>query len=199
MAGMTLLIHRLTCLDETGGRWRERVGSDDISLGGVTINDSREVKKVSPFRVGSFDDGDVKRFNPPREFVSFDESAGGTFPEAYAVTLVLIERDSGGGADGFLDKLVEETTGGKADEIITAVENSGGDDSGFWDEVKVQLAKLAFKLAKEAIESILEDDIFEPVALSATVPSSAAIGVKKSALFLGNSGKYSIEYQWRRS
>ena len=94
---LELRIHKVRCDDETNGFLGSEAGSDEIDLGGTTVDESGDTHKVSPFRVASFgDDGDQKVFSPPRRFTFFNLTEGTAFPKGYVATLVLAEIDSGG-------------------------------------------------------------------------------------------------------
>ena len=105
---LELRIHKVRCDDETNGFLGSEAGSDEIDLGGTTVDESGDTHKVSPFRVASFgSDGDQKVFSPPRRFTFFNLTEGTDFPKGYVATLVLAEIDSGGFND-FLKKLMEK-------------------------------------------------------------------------------------------
>ena len=109
---LALRIHSVKCLDETGEEWRGgELGSDDIYLAGTIVDESGDTDKVPPFKVGDFDDGDIKRYAPPRVFTTFDLREGTDWPKSYFVTLVLTEKDQGGLAD-YLNRLIERSESG---------------------------------------------------------------------------------------
>ena len=95
---LELRLHRVRCVDETGGGRFGELGSDEISLGATTVDESGDTEKVSEQKIGGFDDGDVKTFAPPRRLTTFDLREGTAFPKAYFATLVLAEEDLSGGS-----------------------------------------------------------------------------------------------------
>ena len=58
-----------------------------------------DVKKVPSFKVGDFDQGNTKRYTPPRRLTLFNVREGASFPKRYFVTLALAEEDQGGFPD----------------------------------------------------------------------------------------------------
>ncbi|WP_236979251.1 hypothetical protein [Membranihabitans maritimus] len=87
----TFRIRRVKCIDEMGGKWREKFGNDEIKaaifsadLRGSTVNSGRV--DIYP----DFDDGDVKTFNPPKEVVTLD-LAGYEGEAELGFSVILIE------------------------------------------------------------------------------------------------------------
>ena len=63
-SGLKFRLHRVKCVDETNPEWP---GDDEISMGGTSVNCQEVAEKINEFRVGnSFDDGESKRYSPPR-------------------------------------------------------------------------------------------------------------------------------------
>lgn len=90
-------LHKVKCLDETGGFFGEHAGNDEMDLGGSAIDETGDTHNIPKFRVGSnFDDGEQVTFSPPRRFTTFDLTEGTVFPKSYFVTMVLAEVDQGG-------------------------------------------------------------------------------------------------------
>lgn len=57
---------RVVCVDETNGLFGLERGEDEISMSGLTIDESANADKIVPFEVSSaFDDGDRKDYIPP--------------------------------------------------------------------------------------------------------------------------------------
>ena len=74
----------------------------------MTVDETRQTGKIEAFRVGEFEDGDVKRYNPARSFARFDIREGGEhWPKRYYVTLVLAEVDFGGAGE-FISSLYDK-------------------------------------------------------------------------------------------
>lgn len=90
--GLKLKLHSVKCLDETEPEW---IGSDEISMGGVTLNDKNNEESLSEFEVyNGFDDNDVKSYNPPRVLRQFNLDA--VYPKTFSAFIVLAEKDNGG-------------------------------------------------------------------------------------------------------
>ncbi|GAB3639613.1 hypothetical protein [Spirosoma arcticum] len=88
-------LHQVKCIDETDPEWG---GNDKIGMGGVSINDKGELRKISEFRVGNdFRDGIVKDYLPNpnilRKFPLDDDYAK---PKHFFVNLFMAEIDNGG-------------------------------------------------------------------------------------------------------
>ena len=93
---ISLRVHSVKCVDETNGAWAERLGNDEIWLGGYTIAANGDTQVIAPWEVyAGFDDNDVKVFDPPRVFHTFTPSPVG-YPQELALGLVLVEKDNGG-------------------------------------------------------------------------------------------------------
>jgi len=197
-------IHKVKCVDETGkGRFGE-LGEDEISLGGTTVDESGDTKKVSEFKVGDFDDGDVKNFSPPRRFTLFSLREGTAFPKSYFVTLVLAEKDLSGGLADFLGRLLEKVKerviAALAALIGATVGASGGPIGAAIGAV------VGFVVGKvfEFLKSVFADDIFPPKTISVSVPSlthrftgGKTDSPEAIARFVGHNGTYDITYDWR--
>ncbi|GAA2280181.1 hypothetical protein GCM10010145_59990 [Streptomyces ruber] len=68
---LALRIHGVKCVDETG-EW----GTDGTHLGGAGDDESGDTGKISAFETGDSDDGDLRRYAPPRQFTWFDPVEG---------------------------------------------------------------------------------------------------------------------------
>ena len=92
---LRLRIHSVKCSDETNGAWAERIGNDDIWLGGYTIAANGSTQVIAPWSLyAGFDDGDIKVFDPPRVMHRFALGAPGA--QEFGIGLVLVEKDNGG-------------------------------------------------------------------------------------------------------
>jgi hypothetical protein len=83
---VALRIQKVNCLDAVSWQW---IGdSDEIALGGATIDATGQTDPVGEFRVGGddfeFDTGTQKVYSPPKEFARFDLTKGGSGLDAYA-------------------------------------------------------------------------------------------------------------------
>ena len=93
---LSFRVHRVTCIDETGGKYLEKIGNDEIYLAGFAVNEAGGTVDISPFSVyPHFDDGDVKVYNPPKTFYTFSVTNSGVWPKRFGIGLVLVEKDAG--------------------------------------------------------------------------------------------------------
>jgi hypothetical protein len=200
-------IHRVKCVDETGKDFNpfgDEPGSDEISLAGTTVDESGDTKQVSQFKVGDFDDGDVKTFSPPRRFTFFNLREGTEFPKSYFTTLVLAEKDQSGGLAEFVsklfDKVKERVTAYLAAILGAEIGASGGPIGALIG------AAVGFVVAKafEFIKAAFADDIFPPKTISVAIKSFTqrfAGGRTDSpevvTRFQGHNGTYDVTSDWR--
>lgn len=98
---LQLKLAKVKCVDETDPDW---LGSDEIAIGGFAVDEKSNESKIAEFKVGKFDDGDVKDYNPDKVLKEF--LLNGVHPGTYAAFLSIAEKDSGGFSD-FLQKLYE--------------------------------------------------------------------------------------------
>ena len=200
---LELRLHRVHCLEETGSGPFSDVGEDEIALSGTSVDESGDVKKISEFRVGDFDDGDVKTFSPPRRFTFFNLREGTAFPKSYFVTLVLAEKDMGGLSDfvnRLLDKVRDRVTAMLAAALGAAIGASGG-------PVGIIIgAAVGFVVGKvfDLLKSVFADDIFSPRTVSVAVPSlnhrfpgGKTDSAESTIRFEGHGGEYTLTYDWR--
>jgi len=173
MSASTLCLDSVVCVDEMGGSWREKFGNDEIYLGAIGIDSSGGAIKVPFFEVyANFDDGDIKRFNPPRALATLASDG------VCRAILVLAERQHGGmsqALDSAYSEAVSKLAAAKAD-------GAGGDVA----------AAIAMEVGKWLGKSLLEeskDKVFpiQEVALQETP------GV---AEFTGHDGKYTVNFHW---
>ncbi len=201
---LELRIHKVRCDDETNGFLGSESGSDEIDLGGTTVDESGDTKKVTPFRVASFgEDGDQKVFTPARRFTFFNLAEGTDFPKGYVVTLVLAEIDSGGFND-FIGKLLEKVKE-RVIAYLTAAFGAMVGASGGPVGVVIGLA-VGFVVGKvfELISNIWKDDVFTPVSVRTSIPSLTARWTggrtdspERTVTFKGHGGQYTVTYDWR--
>jgi hypothetical protein len=197
-------LHKVRCVDETGGFFGEKAGDDEIDLGGTAVDETGDTHVIPKFRVGSsFDDGEQVVFSPPRSFTVFDLREGTAFPKSYFVTLVLAEVDMGGLSD-FLNKLVQKVKAKVIDILTKAVGviigSSGGPVGAL---VGIAVSFVVGKIF-DLLVSIWSDDIFKPVttsvkiaSLNAQWPGGKTDSPEEIATFEGHGGKYQVTYDWR--
>ncbi|MFZ1678959.1 MAG: hypothetical protein WAT91_16875, partial [Saprospiraceae bacterium] len=165
---LNLRIHSVKCVDETGG-WAERFGNDEIYLGGFTVDASNRSQKIAATSVyADFDDGDIKKFDPPRIFATYPLGAAFTKPRNYVAGFLLIEKDSGdmGTAvtavynalrDQIAKKLRErQSTAVMAGGTAPALAIDPGTMLAIWSVVK----PIIYGYVKSKIESWFGDEIF---------------------------------------
>lgn len=195
---------RVKCVDETGGRWVERIGNDEIYLAGFAVDAAGTTVKLAPFCVyPHFDDGDVKVFSPPKTIFTLKVPGGGTFPKRCVVTLILAEKDSGdltSLAQEAFDKVTRDM-----DEMKDAMGMGEGEDPppSFWDKVQEKAKEIAFKFIRDKITAGLNDDVFPPQVVTLNVTSDDfrwGDGTKMSpetrVEFRGHDGVYYLFFYW---
>jgi hypothetical protein len=200
---LQLRIHKVKCLDETDGFLGSEAGDDEIDLGGTTVDETGDTKKVTPFRVGSsFDDGEQVVFSPPRRFAMFNLTEGTAFPKSYFVTLVLAEVDMGGLPD-FLNQLLNWVKTKVVAALTAAIGGAIGASGGPIGAIIGAAVGAVVGLVFELFKSIWEDDVFKPATVSVSIPSLNARWSGKtdspegSVTFSGHGGKYQLTYDWQ--
>lgn len=210
-----LYIRRVKCVDETGGKWREKIGSDEIALGGVSVDETGDVNKISEkFVGGNFDDGDSKWYSPSWRWHWFSMQEGGnSWPKSYFLTFVLAEKDSGGLSE-FLEKLWPEIKWSVMAALTAAGVGAGtvfgpvgtGTGAIIGAAVGAAIGNAVGKIIEWFIK-MWKDDIFPPSTISITIPSYSARWYRngnwsdrtddRRVHFYGHKGHYFIEYYWR--
>lgn len=196
-------IHKVKCLDETGSWWVEGIGDDEIDLGGTTVDESGDIKKLAPFRVGSsFNYDKTVVFSPPRIFSTFNLTEGSAWPKSYFMTLILAEIDMGG-----LPGFISDLEGRVKTEVLEALVAAGlGIGASGGPVGAVVGAAVGFVVAHvfEFIKRAWEDDVFDPVTARINVPSALhrwpggkTDGPEHVATFAGHGGRYQLTFDWR--
>jgi len=202
---LELRLHKLVCVDETNapGPIHMEPGSDEMALSGITVDASGRTGKIPEFRVGAFDDNEKKVFSPPRRLATFDLPAAKGFPETFAATLVLAEKDHGG-----LSKLVDGLEGRVKGEIkerlgtlVGAAVGSVGGPAG------MAIGAIAGTAVDEAfgkLAKLVGDDVFPPRTAEVTLQSPEHRfkgGALDSPEFLleykAHGGTYRLVCDWR--
>lgn len=207
---LSLRIHSVKCLDETGGSWAERVGNDEMFLSGFGIDANAATVKVNPFEVyAHFDDGDIKRFSPPRNFVTLNLGGNGSFPKSCSVGFLLAEKDGGdfgSKAAKIYDKVKEEMEKKKREEEeerrrMGHAPFSSEDLGDIWEEIRPYV----YGWVKDRIIAGANDDIFPPRDTSVTVTSAdftwngSKVSPPSAVEFRGHDGVYLMTYDWELS
>lgn len=156
MTELHLRVSRVKAADETGKGITEW-GSDDIYLAAVTMDGRGVVNIVDEIRIGEFDDGDAKDFNPPKVLTRFrlnDRS----YPQTYGAVVVLAERDSGDQIPAYLAETAKNVQSFIPRARQTSADQIWGFDRKDVADYLIKGAELAWKTYK----NIRKDDIFEP-------------------------------------
>jgi hypothetical protein len=206
-------IRKVTCIDETNeGIWGE-IGKDEIHLAGAVTDDQGNIFGVKRFKVGDFDDGTVKEYEPAKEFVRFDLTANNIWPKVFTVSYLLAEVDDGGFdeiAKAIILALAEkgkEILEEYVDEIASVIGMAIGGAIGNVVGAAIGAA-LGWAIGK--IIGLIDlgdfsDEVFEPYSIAIVVPSGDAswntTTPSKSDLsiasFKGHGGEYELTYFWQ--
>lgn len=113
MARIALSIPKVRCVDETGGKWAEKFGNDEIYLGAVLVlinaNKSVTVTTSGSKLVGNnFDDGETVRWMRDLIVQDLGDPSVYPYPKVALASLVLAEHDSGNGRNKFLERLADD-------------------------------------------------------------------------------------------
>lgn len=199
---LELRIHGVRCIDETDGFLGSESGDDEIFMGGSSVDETGDVKKISAFLVrNDFDDNEVKLYNPPKRFTSFDTTEGTKYPKGYFVTLVLSEADNGG-FPSFLNKLMGFIKGEVSKQITAAIGGMIGASGGPIMAAVGAAIGYVLGLLINFIIAIWEDDIFPPKVLSAKITSAfddfngSSTTPQQFLYFSGHGGKYKVGCDW---
>jgi hypothetical protein len=214
---ISLRIHSVKCIDETGLGPAERVGNDEIMLSGFGIDANATTVQVRPFEIHPhFDDGETKRFSPPRNFVTLNLANTNSFPKSCSASLILAERDNGDLGTKLaeiFDKLTQEMGKIKKEEEEKkkkrlAASATAGSASLSGVEMKViwELVKpIIFNFIREKILLSANDDIFPPQDVSVTVSSDdftfegSKVSTQFPVEFHGHDGIYRATCDWELS
>lgn len=208
-------INRVKCVDETNP---ERFGSDEIALAGISIDETGDTKKIKERRIGGgFDDGDSKYYNPDWRYHWFSLNEGRSWPKAYAISLILAEKDHGG-LSSALNKLWRKVKDKVMSMIRAAAQAAGVAISTFLGlpEAGAMIGNILGQVVGWIIDrffkwiiNAFKDDLFPAYNTRITIPSKSARwrypngrwGNPRSnmryAHFYGHGGHYYIEYYWK--
>lgn len=203
---LCLEIRRVRCDDETNPEWW---GSDEIAIGGTSVDEDGDTKKIPESYVGGgFDDGDSRYYNPYKNFHWFGVTEGKSWPKRYTITMLLAEQDNGG-FGSILNELYKRVKD-KVAEVIKGVVGSFLEQYlGSWiaNAIADAVVWVVDKLFGWII-SAFSDDVFPPATLTM---NHAALGARWSrngvwgytdsgwmdAVFSGHGGRYRVQYRWR--
>jgi hypothetical protein len=201
-------ITQVKCDDETNPELGS-LSSDEIAIGGITVDETGDTEKVGEQSVGGgFDDGNVKNYSPHWQFTSFSLSEshplpGSKWPKAYFVTLLLAEKDHGGFSSALQDGWV--IVGNKVTEEVQKAVTDITIETG--PAISLALGKIAAWAVNELVRYILRmlnDDLFPPYVAELTVPGfnytfpgGSKTGPLQTAHFIGHDGHYTVQYYWK--
>lgn len=198
---LKLRIRKVKCNDETDGAFGSEAGSDEISLGGIKVDETGDVHKLEAFRVSNnFDDGDVKVYNPPKKFASFNLREGSSWPKTYYVSLVLAEVDNGG-----LPSYLSDLFAYAKAKVTELVDEAGTAALGAeFGNVITAIAVAAMQALIDFFTSIWEDDLFPVVTAHAKIgslnhlfSSGGRTSSEKHYWVQAHGGKYTMYFDWQ--
>jgi len=200
-------ITRVKCVDETNP---EFWGSDEIGLGGVSIDETGDTKKISERYVGGgFDDGDSKGYSPHLKYESFSLREGQYWPKRYTMSLLLAEKDHGG-----LSKVLSTVWERIRDKVKLAISQavSGALTAYLGPIISQAIGKAVAWVVDKLVGWIIKafkDDVFPAANVYVTLPSMGArwtysngkwgnpVSPRRRAHFHGHGGHYYVEYYWK--
>jgi hypothetical protein len=203
---MGFWITQVKCVDETNPEW---LGSDEIALAGVTVDETGDTLKVpEKFIGGGFDDGNSKSY-PNWRYHWFNLNEGSAWPKTYSVSLLLAEKDHGG-LSKVLNTVWEKVRDKVKEAIAKAVSGalSGLVGPAIASAIGQAVAWIVNALGGWIINAF-KDDIFPPYTARVTTPSMSArwnypngqwgnpsSGIR-TAHFYGHGGHYTVQYYWK--
>ena len=189
-------IQSVRCNDRTSDGFLGTEATDEIRLGGITVDENGDTKTVSDFSVQTFSyDGQQKTYTTPLRFTNFNLNEG-TFPKTYIVLLALAEADMGD-----FSKFISDLWSSVKVEVNAAVTGAISPILG-----PILASSVAFVLSSvvNLIIRINGDEVFVPATLSCTINSFGGTWDGRTdspehvASFTGFGGSYGITYDWRK-
>jgi hypothetical protein len=176
--------------------------TDEIRLGGTSIDETGDTKIVTDFSVQTFSyDGQQKTYSPPLQFTYFNLYEGTIFPKTYWVYAALAEEDNGSFWDFLYDltnSVKAEITAALAAAVGIAIGSSGGPVGAVIGAVVGAAVGAAFNLLK----NIIDDEVFGGPTVACTIPSLTArwsgntYSPQHVATYSGYGGSYKMTYSW---
>jgi hypothetical protein len=173
----------------------ERLGNDEIWLGGFAIDAAGATQNLTPFEVyPHFDDGDIKEFRPLKTIFRLNVPGGGSFPKSCVATLVLAEKDSGDSGD--LAALIE-----KMKDKMRVVWNDRFPPI----ETPSEFERKTEAMLKEVVLSVtgLDYDVFPAQVISLSISSDdfrwgdgTKMSPETTIEFRAHDGVYYLVYYW---
>jgi hypothetical protein len=203
---ITLRIHSVKCVDETGGKWAEKVGNDEIALAGFGIDANSDTFFVHRAGVyAHFDDGDIKTYSPPRDFITLAFNNSHPYPQTCVVGFLLAEEDGGedfsSKAMAIYEKVREEVAKKKQEMSLVATGQAkiaGLTAAAVWEFSR----SVVYPWAKARILNAMKDDIFPPTDTMVTIPTpnftwdGSLVSPPAAVEFRGHDGVYLLTYDW---
>lgn len=188
---LSFRIHRVSCIDETGGKYLEKIGNDEIFLGGFAVNDSGKTIEISPFSVyPHFDDGDVKVFNPPKLLHTFSLNTSNVWPKKFGLGLILIEKDAGN---------ISSMKRNNSKIIINLKEYI---QQNYGSIIQSPTPRFPEIPSLRKLLGLFKDDVFYPQFAKIEIPfanfswSGAFDSAEKTVSFKDHGGHYALVYDW---
>lgn len=201
---LKLRIHSVKCVDETGGKYAEKFGNDEIYLGGFTLDAEGNPVKIPNFSVyPDFDDGDIKNFNPPRVFATFNLNGSNSWPKNFGVGFLLFEKD-GGGMDNALENAFQKFKK-EVDAKRISARTTGQESFIPWGTIFSVVIPIVVKYLKDKLASAISDDAFPLESAIISIPNAnykwngSMVSPLNKIEFRGNDGIYYLFYDWELS
>lgn len=190
---LSLRIHSVKCIDETGGWLAERVGNDEIWLCGYALDSSNSVNTIFPMSVyNNFDDGDVKRYDPPHIYQQFYISDT-VAAQNFAVVFILAEIDTNSSVPlrNYINTTVH-TARYNIKQYGTPIIPGSAQQISFWNKIRLSVHSATQKLAKA-----LDDDIFPQVLSTVSFGNGVVDNPYPTSFQIrAHDGTYEVNYDW---
>jgi hypothetical protein len=199
---LDLRLRKVTCFHEMEKPWEQIEIDDTIAVGGVTIDALGNVGKIAEIQLGDFDwhHNAVKAFSPPKVLATFDLRQGSSWPRLYTASIVLVEKDAGGGFGAFLNAVLSKAKDWLVGETGKALQGKVSSEVG--EVLKYLLNSIVGGIIGFFV-ALFNDDVFPPVTETARVGSlHGKMGngtlvsderVRKAELF---GADYELRYDW---
>jgi len=205
---VSLRIHSVKCVDETGGNFAEKFGNDEIKAGAVGITAGAHAVKTGPTVIGmNFDDGETVRFSPPKKLIDLRLTDANSFPKTCFAILLLAEIDNGG-FSGKINTIFNRVKQEIGDRLPVAAGGGigvgplPGPQLGLIGEV---VKPIVLNFIESQLRSGLSDDVFPARYLSVTVSSNGnlstggTVSPQFEVEFRGHGGVYRMTCDWALS
>lgn len=210
-------LHRVECIEDTRGG---EIGPDEIELGGARTNGTDGVPPnanigvFGPTPVGDFKSGDTSSFSPPHVLHNW-ALPGLDFPHAFAVLLLMSEKDAN---EKFVDILeaVAQEGAGELEALITAIAAAAGAaiGAGIGTALGTTIAPIIGSLIGLVIGTLvgligawasnaLNPEVFENIREDFVVlegphafPDGTQSTPVETADYIDHGGHYQVRYNW---